>query len=221
MKGSTQQCLLDFLHDGFEVNKAQLVADFVRVDVETIKRWQAKKQGAVGESLIRLRYFLESKGYSVAELESLDERVRNVGRLYGLRFFDLERLVEELDYTRGQNGRDQVLAVLRGVRGLSNPRFQILETLYKKYEYLLKPKTTTLIRPQLRTISESHATIIEALVASVQTMLPLAEHVVSEAFTAKERERIREVTKGGVSRLSLLLTKLSGEAARSALTKQQ
>jgi hypothetical protein len=52
----------------------------------------------------------------------------------------------------------------------------------------------------------------------VSAMLPLAEEILSDGFTAADRELVRALADGdGVSRLSFALTRLSGESVRNAL----
>lgn len=240
VEGTTERCLAHLAkaiqgRDFFE--KRKMIADFVGVGDEAVHRWFKNGALPVGEQLVRMRFYLEFLGYKVSELDELDVQVRNAARLFAFGIVSLSEIADLLGYVE-KSGTDSLLKIFRGTRGVSSEKIQQIQAFVELYEKQLDGKrrgtvsvltatsddrrseeASIITRPSLRTVGEGHSTLIEALAAAVKAMLPLAEYVLSDSFTANERQRVRELAGGdGVSRLSLLLTKLSGEAARTALT---
>lgn len=119
--GTTLECFSDLMvriePDLFE--KRRLLARTLGVEDATIRRWMTGSAVPVGMSMISLRYYLEYLGYEVSELAKLPEVINQVARLLAFRVLSLEELA---NLTGFQGYTDQVLAVLRGARGLSEDR---------------------------------------------------------------------------------------------------
>ena len=243
ISGNTGKCLAHLARaikgrDFYE--KRKIIAVFADVKDSTVHGWFSANQMPAGEPLIRLRFYLEFLGYDVEELCALHQTVRDAGRLYAFGIAPLSEVADLVGYSGG-NANDSLVKVFRGARNVPQERLQQFASFVELYEKQLdekqrntinvlvgtsdnhrSEKVSVPVRSRPRTIGESHAALIETLAASVKAMLPLAEYALSNSFTAEERQHVRDLADGnGVSRLSLLLTKLSGEAARSALTKQQ
>lgn len=238
--GDIYHSLGQFLRNDTRLSRRAEVARFVKVDPnKTVKRWADRKQAAVGESLIRLRYFLELKGYRIPELESLEQPIYNIGKIFAFDVANLDDIIQMFEFEAGHSGRSQTLDILHGKRGTSRERLQKARKFGEAFGGLLQEKigqmkdsgsARAFQRPSepdaaprslIRPADESHVAIMDAFTASMRAILPLAEYVLSNSFTAEERDRIRSSAGKNASRLSLLLTQLSNEAARSALTKQQ
>ncbi len=73
----------------------------------------------VGMSMISLRAYLDFLGYKVKEFEQRSEVMRDASRLLAFRVLTLDEMTKLVDF--GQY-TDSVLAVLRGVRGISTER---------------------------------------------------------------------------------------------------
>lgn len=247
--GTTERCLAhlakavagrDFLE------KRRTIAKFVGVGDSTVYRWFKAVIKPVGEPLVRLRFYLEFLGYEVTELEDLKQPVRDAGRVYAFGVADLDDLMKEVGIPNNENGRTQMLSVLRGVQGFSDERMMKISAFAENFKDLLYDRLRA--TPRVLSVQDvgmhpskgaapigtsttnrlphgvgNQSAVIESFAGLITAMLPLAEYVLSDSFTAAQRSRVRELAGGGkgVSRLSNLFTQLSGEAARSALTKQQ
>ncbi len=75
MKGTTRECLRDFLTSEAICFK---LADVLHVQVQTVRTWR-KDRMPTGVTLIQLRNILELFGYKVVELDELDPTLRKLG----------------------------------------------------------------------------------------------------------------------------------------------
>jgi hypothetical protein len=83
-------------------------------------------------------------------------------------------------------------------------------------ESKVKPATVN----QTNAVVEYQAKLITLFAELIKVMVPLGDAIISDEFTASQREKVRELSGDGRSRLSLLLTRMSSESARRVLKKQ-
>lgn len=112
LMGRLQQ-LPDFLE------KRKQLAELLGVEDSTIRRWMSGSGNPAGMSMISLRAYLNFLGYKVKEFEQEPEVMRDASRLLAFRVLTLDEMTKLVDF--GQY-TDQVLAVLRGARGISKER---------------------------------------------------------------------------------------------------
>ncbi len=244
VRGNTEACFQHFAKaiEGPDFYKKRgVLASFANVTEQTVSRWIGNNYMPAGEPLLRLRFYLDFVGYDVEEVRNLQPEIRDAARILAFRLVSIDEVCDLVGY--GGDSRsaiDTLLAVFRGVRNPSPEKlkqFASLAELYKEELDRKQRETEKVVNgvhtghhfgvtaaAQLpttlkqRTTVESHLAIMDAFTASMRAILPLAEYVLSNSFTAEERDRIRSSSGQQVSRLSLLLTQLSGEAARTALT---
>jgi hypothetical protein len=231
--------------DFFERRK--ILAEFIAVEDQTVYRWFKRNELPKGEALVKLQFYLEFLGYHVAELKELDEVVRSVARIYAFGVVSLRELIALVKYSSGRSGADSMLRVFRNTQGVSPERLEAFQEFVEVYNPELEKKQRTTkkivrfgsadtqvaaepVARMQRTPSQAAPVAknvippqpaIEVLAQLITAMIPFAEFAASDGFTPEERELVRNGAGAeNVSRLSLLLTKLSGEAARDALKQQ-
>ncbi len=130
---TTSACLADFILLLSEYNRGYInyvrAADFmdlVQVVPSTLRRWRVDSSIPSGANLVTLRYFLEHVGYTVSELEGLDDQVRKGIELIALRIFCPDALAA----TIGQSAR-YTLQVLSAVR---KPSPEFAESFVREHE---------------------------------------------------------------------------------------
>lgn len=227
----------------------KIIADFCKVGDPTVYRWIKGTMAPVGEALMRLRFYLEFLGYDVDELRGLPDPVRDTARLFAFGIVSLSDIVSLVGYSTGSGAASQLLAVFRGVQGVSKEKIKEFVSIARTYgEQLLErqqktervrlPGKSALVRDiQLLEISSESLevlqermkpkgisdrdAVIESLAAMVGAMTPLAKLVSSDKFTPEDRARVRELAgKSGVFDLANLLYKLCGERSRELSSNQ-
>ncbi|HYD93070.1 MAG TPA: hypothetical protein VEB18_01260 [Candidatus Paceibacterota bacterium] len=242
-QGSTQECFAHFaeqLASDYEYHrKRKVFAATVHVTDGTVQRWFSQNGLPMGEALVRVRYYLDFLGYAVAEVQELPEAIRTVGHLITFDVLSVADVAGSTGYEGvPKNNVDQVIAVLCGRRGVSEEKFALYSELARVNRKRLTQRQQAVEKvvsfeqghcptepesfPTARPESDSHRkVIIESFVHSVEAILPLAEDVLSDGFTAADRAKVRDLVGSGISRLSNLLTQLTSEGARNTLKKQQ
>ena len=123
MKGTTLECFEDLmgriqpLPEYFE--KRKQLAAILGVEDSTIRRWMSGTGVPVGMSMISLRSYLDFLGYEVEEFLQEPEVMREASRMLAFKVLSLDDMTGLLDFGHYSN---QVLAVLRGARGISKER---------------------------------------------------------------------------------------------------
>jgi hypothetical protein len=127
---NTLSCFSDLIRQIQElpnyVDKRKQLAEVLGVADTTIRHWMA---GSVpqGMSMVSLRYYLDYLGYKVEELAKTSKVMQGAGKLLAFRVTTLEEMAQ---FTTGHGHYgDQVLAAIRGSRGLSDER----EGLFQKF----------------------------------------------------------------------------------------
>jgi hypothetical protein len=92
-------------------------------------------------------------------------------------------------------------------------------TMPKKLENK-ESKVKPAIVNQTNAVVEYQAKLITLFAELIKVMIPLGDAIISDEFTASQREKVRELSGNGVSRLSLLLKRMSSESARGFFKTQ-
>ena len=136
--GTTMQCLehlKDAVQDEGYIEMRRNVAAFADVVEATVDRWLNHIVEPSGESLLRLRFYLEFLGYDVAELHELQESVREAGRIVAFGIVSLADLAKMVGYSEGRSGIDALLRVYRGISKVPEarlPEFVAFVELYRE-----------------------------------------------------------------------------------------
>jgi len=209
----------------------------------------SRQRSSRRETLIRLRFYLAFLGYQLEELEVLEQTVRDAAQLFAFEVASLSDIADMAGYEgNGKSQLDTLIRVFLGTRRVSAQKLLQLGSFVDLYGAKLvekidsevrtldppnfaprsaqiqeRPSSSPATRPSSRDDTEKKSIAIKTIAGLIEVMLPLAEYVLSDSFTAEQRSQVRELAAsgGGVSRLSNLLTQLSNEAARNVLTKQQ
>lgn len=243
LKGTTEKCLVHFRDAPFSGDKKAVLAKFCRVNAaSTVRRWLSKGQTKlrpVGVTLIRLRYYLELLGYEVSELSKLSKPLYIAGGLVAFGLVEIDELVTQFEIPGGRGGRCQLLAVWHGEQGMSPERLKKVAAYVAagKFEQLLaearqqtprleyRGEKLSAIRPAApvqpmpaptvaRQRQNSEDPIVGSLADLIKAMTPLARAVASNAYSAEDRNRLRELTgKGVIFEASNLLSSLCSETA--------
>lgn len=224
IRGTTQECLT---HLGRQVPSSDVergafykpIADFTRRSHSTVGRWFKGESAIEGESLLRLRYYLTKLGYQVSELEMLHPTIRELGRVIAEGKIEFEKAVDLIGIDRDQLYR----TVLRGVMPLDDRLERIAELVKElgggtsagRSERVVTREVASRKGDQANAGLSREDTIL-SLACLIKAATPLAQAIVSDAFSAEDRQRLRDLAgKDGVYRLSTIMNRLCSEAARS------
>jgi hypothetical protein len=143
--GTTLECFMDLMEriqpELFEKRKA--LAQLLNVEDSTVRRWFTGAGLPVGMSMINLRYYLDYLGYRVSEVTHLSNLLQDASRLLAFRVLTLEEMA---GLTGHETYPDQLLAVLRGARGISSAREASLHEMVDTYRPELEEKLKTVPR---------------------------------------------------------------------------
>lgn len=203
-------------------NPLEPLLEFTGAPPQTVRRWVKGKCKPMGIFLVRLRYFLESRGYPLESLEKLAPEVRDYGMLIACGRVSVEEAVRSLGIT----SQPYLFRILRGdIKSSSHVWAKKMREVVKGHgqttgrgvsksaEETVQAKVS-LSKSGVKVTSDRQL-ILLALSKQISAMLPLAERVASDKFSVEDRRMLREMAGDGVIfRLSNLLTKLCGERAR-------
>ncbi len=241
--GTTLECFEDLLGQ-LQVSKdyhekRKQLAELVGVEDQTVRRWMTGPGIPVGMSMISLRCYLDFLGYRVQEFLKLSEVLQNSSRLLAFRVMSLDDMAK---LTAHENHSDALLAVLRGVRGISAEREALFRDVVSSYGKELNEAMAKLPRliktevPPVPPVAAPVVPIVEKTVASLMKQETLAsqsndkrkEHFkmltlvlldYAREFTNPElpeeaRDRLREVVgQRNIFDLKNLLVRLCGNTA--------
>ncbi len=240
IQGSTKQCVAHLgkilKSDPDYYEKRRAMAAFLHLDDQTLHRWFKHGPVLIGESNLRVQYYLEFLGYGVKELQKMQPLFRDAGRLIAFDLISIGEMADYVGFECAPGSRSRTLfMVFRGARGTSPEKLERFAELVVKHTPALAARQkatekpvqfesvvleTAVAAPEKPTLSETGTSaVIQSFAQSVAALVPLAELMVSDRYSAEDREQIRHLAGGNVSRLSRLLTQLSGEAARNALAE--
>lgn len=195
------------------------LAEFCGVGADTAYRWVRGKHPPLGENIFRCAAFLQSRGYHVNELQKLSPAVCKAVMMVARREVTADALQEAL----GVN-RKTVLQILHGRRGMSKKvrrrleRFVAGGTKQETSPASAYQEPKTVDREASANGTGGHDAIIDALANQTRALLPLVKLVLTDAFTAEERHRLRHLVGGdGVFHLKNELSRLCSEKAREIL----
>lgn len=245
-KGCTAACLKHLAHaiEVDYLEKRKVIADFVGVSDGTARRWFRGLMLPVGEPLIRLRFYLEFLGYRVDEIELLNKPIRDAARLFAFGVASLTEVMGLVGFSEDRNGASQLLAVFRGTRGISTRKLRDFESFVELYGERLAEKQRAIHKvvqtdsrhnndhlqspttevtppiisrlPRIKRGKTPREALIESLAGSIVALIPLAQSISSDEFTAEERAQVRELSgSNGVFTLANLLYRLCGERTRT------
>jgi hypothetical protein len=135
MKGTTLECLEHYLKTlPWGTNRCgeekKPLVEFVGITTGSVRRWLTKESIPKGMRLVKLRYFLESKGYEVTELAKIQEPIKSLGRLIAFGKID----IREVSLKVGYPGIDELFQVLHGNHGVPLAKKKALELICEKFE---------------------------------------------------------------------------------------
>lgn len=204
-EGNTQDCLKHYLSqlpwsDKGCAEARKPMADFLGVRSDSIRRWLVTDIQPIGLVLVKLRYFLEEKGYRITELETLKKPVRMLGKLIATQQITWEEAVERIQFSNAS----ELLQVLHGNRGLSSERMVIVARICADYSedeethHAAAPPwknqmapTETPNKKGVR-IEEDVIHLLDALNGLCAVLEPRLEYMLSEGFTPEQRQLFRE-----------------------------
>lgn len=243
--GSTLKCFRHFLEaDMPDFDKRKTLSEFTGVPTEpTIRRWFKGTATPVGEYLIRLRYFLDTLGYEVAELETLNPMVSKLGRILAYRLKTIDEIADALGYTSSQRA-GQMLVVLHGVSGLSADKLRKAELFVETMRLTLDQETTRrrallrvgkketkelLIQPARSAAQMANGSgrgekklLLRSAARQVTDLTEIADFLLSDSCSVEDRKKLHELA-GADSVLKLItrLRRLCSETARRQLKDTQ
>lgn len=245
-KGNTAACLRHLAAAiGSDNTKRDIVARFADVDSGTVRRWFKSGRVPIGETLIRARFYMEFLGYEVEEVQVLNPVIRSAAEMLAFGASTIPEIVKFLGYTEGKVGVEAVLAVFRGAQGVSPKRYEDLKILVELNQELTEGKKKATQRISFEDVQPRHhrsvqaplpprlrlgersplnlrQLLIESAAKQVEALLPLAQAIESDEFTAEERAKLRELAGGnGVFKLANTLSRLCGERSRAMHSSQQ
>jgi hypothetical protein len=224
--GTYAECFKHLWDSGFATDhpRRRLFSKLVGIGSPTLNRWASGKM-PTGEPRLRLMGALDFMGYEVTEFNELRQATRRMVELITFQILDVGILCDITGRTK-----PHMMAVLRGdnittpeVAGEFHDVWERLggeiDRMKKAYDALLT-ETKDISEPRFENtddfdIDVPRAEIINHLAGLINKIVPVAEEVASDGFTADERRVLRTQTvDGGIFRLINALTSLSGEMAR-------
>ncbi|RJQ37497.1 hypothetical protein C4552_00455 [Candidatus Parcubacteria bacterium] len=184
------------------------IAEYCNVSTATVGQWLGGKRLPGGEPLLRLRYWIAKGNVLVAELEKLDPAVKALGQLIADGELELEKVWQEIGYA----SRDGLFdALLRG-------HIPIAERLEKIREIVARHRRGGTSPAIDDGEASSKQVVLLALASLVKAVTPLADVMLSDEFSAEERQALRDATGGdGIYRLANMMNRLCSETARKAI----
>ncbi len=240
-KGSTAQCLRHFAQADFEGDKRRALMEFAGVTANsTIRRWLNQGELPAGEQLLRMRHYLEHLGYEVTELRKLTPSVRELGRLIAFNVLPIAQAAARIGVPPAKKGGGQLTTILLGGQGVSSERNSRIAALNAEFSDLLKKQVAKVPHLTLRgsnsagpaSVSVHRAdptvqteqpidkdSLMKGFAHMVQGLLHQSDFMLSDAFTADDRDKVRQLTGGdGIFLLSNRLNRLCGERARREIS---
>lgn len=240
IQGTVSECFAHFAAQEFDRDPKKAVADFFGIVLQpTVSRWFTRFSGT-GENLLKARYFLELYGYKPTELADVPACVQDLGRLYAYSIASFEDITEVFAFS-GESPREQAFRVLLGKLGTSKERMQRICEYVEPLSGLIAerrdqwvadlPKRVqhatadapapTAILPLRKKGPDVREAIVISAATQVKALLPLCELLLSDEFSADERNHFRDLSGGdGVFKLANILHRLCGEKARAKFQQQ-
>lgn len=223
--GSVQECLRHYVANPRDEKPGDALSSFTGAPFHpTVRRWINGTVTPHGDYLLAIMYFLEDRDYTVLELKGLNKSVKEVGWLIAHKVISIEEAQQAIGYPETSGLR----RVLFGRGGTSKARLKKLGNLARQHRqaeglHLVKAVNSPPKAASGKANGQylSHDRLLQILADVVKAGLPLAELIVSDAFTAEERKRFRCMVGGdGTFRFSNALNRLCGEKAREVYSQR-
>lgn len=247
IKGDAESCWLHYVSEVYpcDPKEEKIVIGYTCIHESTLKRWLELIMPD-GQNLLRLRCFLAHRGYGVTELEALRDVFRSLSYLIADQKMTIREVVNKLGYHKD----GALLQILLGrVTGISEERLERCRELIAQQHSLARAKQEIPActdhthakqvenipivcaaesdhknerPPAAQHVNGARRWEVDNLAALVRIMLPLAEDVLSDAYTEKDREHLRTLANGNeVFRLSNVLNGLCGPRVRVRMMNKQ
>lgn len=235
-EGSLVDCIKDFgqkTKGKFAYRRK--VAHLMGLNTYTVHTWLNKHKSPGGLNLLKLFLLLELNGYVVTEAKMIDPKIREYGKLLAMEVLKMDVAVNALE-AANPNG---ILKIMLGRSGTSHKKMAEIEATLAENEWKKASQTkfqewinkAVFVEKQTKTIADTekrepfvgigHNPALEIFAHQVKAMIPLAEWIVSNQFTADERHKLREFSSNGrsndVFKLSTILNRLCSETARKEM----
>lgn len=187
---NTRACLLEYLSASGGNYKE--VVDFFGFKRKTIRSWVSGQFMPKGFALLKLRYFLMSKGYYVAELENLETPIKKLGALIAFGKIDL-------DYAHRAIGLDRVdrlVSLLLGKIKTSAERMRVVELLSSERE-VLDSSAADIIAVEEPGDKET-IPLLRALKLISGLLNPRLDALLSDNVPAEQRRQFRDTATGAL-----------------------
>jgi hypothetical protein len=223
IRGSTSQCLADYLRHFPDRSATELMAEFCDSHYRTALGWLRGEPLPKGLRLVKLRVFLQFVGYNVTDVIYTLNGAEPLSQLVALNLATVDEVRDELAYTKD----DAVFRILHGeATSLTEGRGEVLLDFVNQHQAALEPALATArasiqkalpVQPwttqpsgfpvepdpvvstppvQLAepTIPSLSAKLIITLLASyLSAAKPLADLLDSDEYTEADRTRLRAI----------------------------
>src|SRR3989344_8991500 len=125
--GNTRDCLVDFFR---RHGRSTELAKFAKVDRGAERCWRLRGRLPFGETLLRVRYFLDLVGYDVEELKNIHPALLIVGQCIALDLISLRDVTAEIALKKYHN----LFEYFRGDSTPSSERLARLKTIAARLE---------------------------------------------------------------------------------------
>lgn len=218
------------LAEGFsKTNKGlvSLLAEFSGANTETVKTWLSNQVLPKGEYALKAMYFLEITGYAPVLSDNPD--VKRFGYSLALGIITPPAAQNVTGYVK----LSSLYAVLRGEVGITINRREAMAMFNTEHEEQVTSRiaywkqrlvSTGLVNQEEELLPDSNSDktndkllVVNCLGSLLSAILPLAQLVASDRFSAEDREKVRESAgRSTVLFLTNALVQLSGERARAS-----
>ncbi|MCX6746263.1 MAG: hypothetical protein NTX00_04605 [Candidatus Parcubacteria bacterium] len=176
-------------------------------DPRSLRSWLTGEYKPIGLRMVKVRYFLENLDYKLLELEKLDRKIYELGKLIAFGKLDLSQVSQELGY------RDRsLLEILHGKKKTSQDKLDRINQLLQNFAKgskepskisLPSPKAEPLVvkaapaaeSPQLQIVPnlEEETISLLGILKNVTALLkPRLDHLLSDKVSAESRHNFRQ-----------------------------
>ncbi len=221
-KGSSVECLKHFVGGATTrsdtVSRKRELAIYADVSIDTVSRWVKGRQKPVGLPGLKVMFFLEGKGYAVAEIKKIAEEIKPLSRLVASGAIPFDEARQKLSYEKDRflvrllSGKERAVPEkIKVVAEMTATAGQGLGA-----ESAKKSRETAPLRQTVPTVGKE--TIIETMTYIAKMTVLFGEMVVSDEFTAEDRRKMRALAGNDTFfKASNLMSRLCSEKAREII----
>lgn len=203
---STEECFAHFTANHRDLDAIRVLAEFCGVQMATVLKWIEDGPFPEGETLIRLRCFLELTGlYQIVEMYQRGEQVQWLAMGIALQVFSVDEAREALGFD--SQGAQSILRILLRARQLSPKVEKLLPQLNRKTaktrtarENEWRQRIQSVIHPKDESDSSGEAVLLTDPAMAVM-IGRLTEVLVTGLYAALRsddvRQQLSDRTKGG------------------------